>query len=69
MIVKAIVSAVEGTRYRVIVNGRVSAALPHLTVVKSSANAVEINVGDTVVAVFYADTLADGAVLGKVETV
>ncbi|MEA5135711.1 MAG: hypothetical protein VB035_06185 [Candidatus Fimivivens sp.] len=69
MIVKATVSAVEGKKYRVLVNGRVSAALPHLTVVKNSADEEPIVIGDTVVAVFYSDTMADGAVLGKVDEV
>lgn len=67
MIVKATVSAVEGERYRVLVNGRVSAALPRLTVVKNSADETPILIGDLVAAVFYSDTMADGVVLGKVD--
>ena len=67
MIVKATVSMVEGGRYRVLVNGRVSAPLPRLTVVIASMYETEIVVGDTVAAVFYIDTMADGVVLGKVD--
>lgn len=66
MIVKATVSSVEDGKYRVLVSGRVSAALPHLAVVKDSADEVTISIGDTVAAAFYGDTLADGVVLGKV---
>lgn len=69
MIVKATVSAVEGKRYRVLVNGRVSAALPRLTVVKNSADEEPIVIGDMVAVVFYSDTMADGVVLGKVDEV
>jgi len=65
MIVKAKVSSVEGNRFRVIVNGRVSALLPRVSVLKNDSEKVEIVVGDTVLAVFYSETIADGAVIGK----
>lgn len=65
MIVKAKVSSIEGNRFRVIVNGRVSALLPRVSVLKNDSEKVEIVVGDTVLAVFYSETIADGAVIGK----
>lgn len=65
---RAVVST-AGERCRVIVDGRVSGELPRLRLLSDSGEIYlrEIRVGDTVAALFFSDSLADGCVLGVIE--
>ena len=69
MVYKAVVSAKEGNRFRVIIGGRVSAPFPRMQVLKEEYRGKlqeEIEVGDTVAAALFGNNLADGLILGKV---
>lgn len=71
MIVRGTVSTVEGERFRIIVDGRVSAPLPRLQtmIVSQECREVEISVGDKVLVAFLSGaSLADGVVLGRVDS-
>lgn len=69
MVCKAVISAVEGERYRVVIGGRVSAPFPRIRVLKEEKEEEqqeELAVGDTVAVVVFGGSLADGLILGKV---
>lgn len=67
MVCKAVISAKEGEKFRVLVDGRVSAPFPRVRVLKEEKEyQEELAVGDTVAVVIFGGTLADGLVLGKV---
>ena len=69
MVCKAVISAKEGEKFRVLVDGRVSAPFPRVRVLKEEKEKEyqeELAVGDTVAVVIFGGTLADGLVLGKV---
>ena len=68
MVYKAVISAIEGDKFRVSIGGRVSGPLPRLTLLKAEAaeGLEELVVGDVVAVVIFGRSLADGLVLGKV---
>lgn len=68
MIYKAVISAIEGDRYRVVIDGRVSAPFPRMRVLKEEHEGryqEGFSVGDTVAVALFGSNLADGLVLGK----
>lgn len=69
MICKAVISAKEGEKFRVLVDDRVSAPIPRVRMLKEEKEEgyqEELAVGDTVAVAVFGGTLADGLVLGKV---
>lgn len=69
MICKAVISAKEGEKFRVLVDGRVSAPIPRVRMLKEEKEEgyqEELAVGDTVAVAVFGGTLADGLILGKV---
>lgn len=58
MMMTAIVSTIEGTKYRVTAGGVVSMPVPALKHVE------ELHTGDTVLCWFYGATLAEGVIIG-----
>jgi hypothetical protein len=69
MVRKAVISTKEGEKYRVLVDGRISAPIPRVRMLKKEKEESyqeELAVGDIVAVVIFGGTLADGLILGKV---
>lgn len=69
MVCKAVISAIEGNRFRVVIDGRVSSPFPRMRVLKEEHEGryqEGLSVGDTVAVALFGNNLADGLVLGKV---
>lgn len=69
MVCKAVISAKEGEKFRVLMDGRVSAPIPRVRMLKEEKEEdyqEELAVGDTVAVAVFGGTLADGLILGKV---
>jgi len=69
MIYKAVISSVEGEKYRVLIDGRVSAPFPRMRLLKKEHEEQyqeELKAGDTAAVAVFGASLADGLILGKV---
>lgn len=69
MIYKAVISAIEGDRFRVVIDGRVSASFSRMRVLKEEHEEwyqEGLSVGDAVAVALFGNNLADGLILGKI---